>query len=279
MISPVDSNRPRPRENQIALGRYALLGALMGFGFYAIVAVGILRLLVGSILADQGQLPWSCRVMSDPINGVTFSAFGAAMAILYSRNRRANAEGRAFEADLIAGDDRTLLLPKDAQDIRRHLQQLSEPLSASNLVRLLRAATTRSRAAWNAADVADAIRSQSEVVSNEIDSEYAMVRYLAWAIPSIGFIGTVLGIGKAMGTIGVTPGDDDGGKSGIELAAEHLNTAFDTTFVALSLSLILMYFVHAVLAKEDRLLTRGVDWCMSNFANRMHIKQEMTIDE
>lgn len=63
MISPIESKTPSPRENHISLGSCALLGALLGIAFYAVVAVGILRLLVGSILADQGHLPWGCRVM------------------------------------------------------------------------------------------------------------------------------------------------------------------------------------------------------------------------
>ena len=38
-----------------------------------------------------------------------------------------------------------------------------------------------------------------EAESDRLDSEMSMIRYIAWAIPSIGFLGTVRGIGQHWG--------------------------------------------------------------------------------
>ena len=57
-------------------------------------------------------------------------------------------------------------------------------------------------------------------------------------------------------------------------AAAHLHTAFDTTFVALVLSLILMYFLHRVQAEQDMFLAKATDWCLQRLPFRMHISKE-----
>ena len=50
----------------------------------------------------------------------------------------------------------------------------------------------------NVQNVSDSIKSSIEMLSTKQDSDNAMIRYLIWAIPSVGFIGTVRGIGLAL---------------------------------------------------------------------------------
>ena len=64
------------------------------------------------------------------------------------------------------------------------------------------------------------------------------VNYLAWAIPAIGFLGTVRGLAGGMSMAGSQ--EAELGKF-IKQATDQLGIAFDCTFVALALSLLLMY--------------------------------------
>ena len=75
-----------------------------------------------------------------------------------------------------------------------------------------------------------------------------MVRYIAWAIPSIGFIGTVRGIGAALGQAHKAV---EGDISGVTL---NLGVAFNSTFVALILSIIIMFLLHQLQHMQDRLV-------------------------
>jgi hypothetical protein len=87
-----------------------------------------------------------------------------------------------------------------------------------------------------------AAEARFQELKDELESRLEPVRYLAWAVPSIGFVGTVLGIGSAMLTADeiISAGSDSHAQeSAIQVVTGHLGTAFDTTLVALLCSLLL----------------------------------------
>ena len=75
-----------------------------------------------------------------------------------------------------------------------------------------------------------------------------MVRYISWAIPSIGFIGTVRGIGDALGQAYKAV---EGDISGVTVS---LGVAFNSTFVALVLSIVIMFALHQLQLSQERLV-------------------------
>ena len=75
-----------------------------------------------------------------------------------------------------------------------------------------------------------------------------MLRYLIWAIPSLGFVGTVRGIGQALSNADKALAGDISGMS------QSLGVAFNSTFVALLISLVLMLVLHLLQKLEDNLL-------------------------
>ena len=81
-----------------------------------------------------------------------------------------------------------------------------------------------------------------------MDTELSMVRYLAWAIPSVGFIGTVRGIGQALGRANEAVGGDISG------VTQSLGVAFNSTFVALVISIVLMFLLHQLQEAQERLV-------------------------
>ena len=87
-----------------------------------------------------------------------------------------------------------------------------------------------------------------EAENSRLDSELSMVRYITWAIPSIGFIGTVRGIGDALGQAYKAV---EGDISGVTVG---LGVAFNSTFVALVLSIIIMFALHQLQLSQERLV-------------------------
>ena len=91
--------------------------------------------------------------------------------------------------------------------------------------------------------------------SDRLDSELSMVRYIAWAIPSIGFIGTVRGIGDALAqAYKAVEGDISG-------VTASLGVAFNSTFVALVLSIVLMFCLHQLQLTQERLVLDCQRYC------------------
>lgn len=89
------------------------------------------------------------------------------------------------------------------------------------------------------------------------ESSYAFPRILVWAIPLLGFIGTVVGISRAVsGFSGFLEqsGDVEQIKEGIGTVTGGLAVAFDTTLLALFLSVVVMIPLVLVERYESRLL-------------------------
>lgn len=97
-----------------------------------------------------------------------------------------------------------------------------------------------------------------DTLEKHIESSYNILRYIAWAIPSLGFIGTVLGIGSALGNVSLLSQD-------ITLVTKPLGTAFDTTLIALVESMILMFFLYNTQRKEENLLNSIDLFCQEKF--------------
>ena len=100
------------------------------------------------------------------------------------------------------------------------------------------------------------------------DSSYGIIRYLAWAIPSIGFIGTVFGISGALANAADAVAGDISGITSM------LGTAFDTTLVSLFLSVILMFQLHRVQQREESLILNIQDYIIANFVNRIYVPKK-----
>ena len=107
--------------------------------------------------------------------------------------------------------------------------------------------------------VGDRLETETEAFDLAQQNSYALPRIVVWAIPILGFIGTVIGIGSAVGQFDsfLSNADDiDVLREGLAQVTGGLGTAFDTTFLALSISLLVMLPLAAVERIEQRILTR-----------------------
>ena len=93
-----------------------------------------------------------------------------------------------------------------------------------------------------------------------------MVRYIAWAIPSIGFIGTVRGIGEALAQAHKAVEGDIGG------VTQALGVAFNSTFIALLLSIVLMFLVHQLQLLQERLVRESKTYCDRQLIRHMKVR-------
>jgi biopolymer transport protein ExbB/TolQ len=171
-----------------------------------------------------------------------------ALAIMGYKGRRILREGELLERSLLEIPEGTSVLPEDAREYSRSLEALPEEEQDYLLSRTLLSALQRFATTGSIQAVADTIRENCEVESDRLDSEMSMVRYIAWAIPSIGFIGTVRGIGDALGQAYKAV---EGDISGVTIS---LGVAFNSTFVALVLSIVIMFCLHQLQLSQERLV-------------------------
>ena len=97
-----------------------------------------------------------------------------------------------------------------------------------------------------------------------MDASYALVRVFVWAVPTLGFIGTVLGLGAAVGGFSEsldTAASLESLKASIGTVTGGLGVAFDTTLLALVLSIVIMFPASAVQRMEEGLIGAVDDYC------------------
>jgi biopolymer transport protein ExbB/TolQ len=171
-----------------------------------------------------------------------------ALAILAQKVARLREERRLIARGLVALGEGMRILPGDVREHARQVEVLSEGEREALVPRVLLTTLHRFGATGSIADASAAARSVFEGEADRLDSEMSLLRYIAWAIPAIGFIGTVRGIGDALAQAHrAMQGDLSGVTSG-------LGTAFNSTLIALLLSLVLMFLLHHLQEEQDRLV-------------------------
>ena len=111
-------------------------------------------------------------------------------------------------------------------------------------------------------------RAQFEACSESarLDAELSMIRYIVWAVPSIGFIGTVRGIGQALGQAHrAVEGDIVG-------VTSSLGVAFNSTFIALVISLFIMFLMHQLQLLQERLVLDTQRYCDVNLLRHLAVR-------
>ncbi|MBY0460793.1 MAG: MotA/TolQ/ExbB proton channel family protein [Gemmataceae bacterium] len=185
-----------------------------------------------------------------------------AALILQSRYREVLRQRRAFRLDLLPTEEGARILPEDARPLARKVEQVTggRPFVLANMIRLGLGKFAISR---SATDVAEVVRNQADVEMSRMVTGMSTVNYLAWAIPAVGFVGTVRGLGGAFGV-------DTQGSAFEQQAKDQLKIAFDCTLVALLLSLVVMYFIHTVQRAEETLVTNAQEYCQEHLLLRLY---------
>jgi biopolymer transport protein ExbB/TolQ len=160
----------------------------------------------------------------------------------------------------------TSILPEDARKFARPLQALPADQRDYLLPRALLTALQRFGATRSIQDSAGAVRGVCDVESDRLDSELSLVRYIIWAIPSIGFLGTVRGIGDALGQAQrAVEGDIVG-------VTVSLGVAFNSTLIALVVSMVIMFLLHQLQLLQERLVLDTQNYCDVNLIYHLQVR-------
>jgi biopolymer transport protein ExbB/TolQ len=173
-------------------------------------------------------------------------------------------ERRLLDEQLLPIAEGVRVLPEDTREYSRQLQALPAAERSALLPRVLLNALIRFGATRNVQDVASSIQQLVSSEADRLDSELSMVRYILWAIPAIGFIGTVRGIGLALN---MAHRAVEGDVSGV---TENLGTAFNSTLIALLVSILLMFLVHQLQLMQERLVFDAGTYADEHLIRHLH---------
>jgi biopolymer transport protein ExbB/TolQ len=156
-------------------------------------------------------------------------------------------QARALHDPLVFIDD----TPRSPQELLAALRSLPEDRRNTLLANRLREALEAVVRRGSADRVDQDLQYLAEADAARAQSGYALVRIIVWAIPILGFLGTVIGITLAIASLSPQALEES-----LPAVTGGLGTAFDTTALALALSMVLMFVQFVVERMETRLLAR-----------------------
>ena len=181
-------------------------------------------------------------------------------------------QASAFALDLLPESSGRQITPVNVERFRLHVMDHARKRPSSILLQRVWHALDHFRRGNSRSEVADFLSEQSQLDAAATHGSYSLLKVFLWAIPIFGFIGTVLGIGKAVGGFSAVLGAaDDLGQIKMTLSevTVGLAVAFDTTLLALVLSVLIAFPASMVQRREERLLAQVEDWCSEHLVRRL----------
>lgn len=153
---------------------------------------------------------------------------------------------------------RTTEAAEHSEDLLDRLGRLFERRKGEVYVNRLRAALEHVRRRGSADALDDELKYLSDVDAARLYAGHGLFRVIVWAIPILGFLGTVIGITMALNGVDFSAPDKS-----MFAVLKGLGLKFDTTALALSLAMVLM-FLHLIVEKSENRLLEDVDRRVQN---------------
>jgi len=145
---------------------------------------------------------------------------------LFVRWRVAERELRFTKRRYLPEDDETVLQFADLGPIRR---QVSKAFDGEHgfLPSLIDLSVLQFQSSRSVDQTAAVMNHALELIAHRVELRYGLVRFIAWLVPTIGFIGTVYGLGASLYEAGAST------EINVQETARALGVGFDCTMVAL----------------------------------------------
>jgi len=210
---------------------------------------------------DDGRLINERNWMS--VQAFMWVAMFTGMGELRIRGRAMRCDQAILRARLLPEDERSLLTADDLRPIYVKARGLSRTAVLPVLVRRL---TMEFRKSKSIDRVNGLLDSSLELFLHQLDLRYTLMRYLVWVIPTLGFVGTVIGIADAMSFAG---SGAVAAENLLSPTTQKLAVAFYTTLVALLQSGLLVLGMNSVQAGEEQAINDAGQYCLENLVMRL----------
>jgi biopolymer transport protein ExbB/TolQ len=206
--------------------------------------------------------------------GPALILFFWAISALYIKSRKLEFQRRALKLAAVPQQPDFVLNEATARTVLERLHSLVDNPRHFILLNRIERALSNLHNIGGIGEVADILRSQAENDENQIASSYTMVSGVVWAIPVLGFIGTVQGLSLAVGNFGRTlqaGGEVSRLKDSLMGVTGGLSTAFETTLVGLVGALIVQLYMSFLQQREAEFLDECNDYCHSHVISKLRL--------
>lgn len=241
----------------------AIKSGLIGVGFTAALYALLFPLQenVGALFYGRGWVPVVITLLT-----------GWAVGILVLKYAKLRRQRDSMLFDVLPSEIGDEITTQNLPKFIKHVRELPMDSSRSFLISRVLRGLDHFRVRRNISEVGEMLQSQSDIDRNAVTSSYSLPNVFLWAIPILGFIGTVLGIGIAVGEFAGTmdaAGDLDTMKESLGMVMGGLGTAFDTTLLALCMAVLLIFPIKSMQKMEEDLLDWVDEYVNENLLKRL----------
>ncbi len=192
----------------------------------------------------------------------TYIAFFLSLELINEKRAFIGHQKSLNEKTVIGKADRPVYLPENVNQIKVKAEE--SPYKDSIINKVIIRACAKFRGTQSTSEMMNMVSEQMQAYSDHEYIEQAPIRYLNSAIPSLGFIGTVIGLSNAMKWAN---------SGNMNIITQELGVAFDTTLVALVLGLIINWFTSLMEKESDSLFIEIKQIITDKLINRIEMTQ------
>jgi len=242
-----------------------LIGILLGVAFYAVLMTTPLsRTSFGQIFLDRGPTQHAVVVL-----------FFWSLASLVFKRSKLRLQRQALDVRVLPDEPGFVISPSNVDQVLDRIREIADDPRHFMTLNRVEVALSNLRNLGRVGDVEEILRSQASQDESQMETSYALLQGFVWAIPVLGFIGTVLGLSQAIGsfTAVLGTGEDVSAITGaLGKVTAGLATAFDTTLVALVAALIIQLLMVMTKKSEEEFLDESMEYGMRNIVGRLRLE-------
>jgi biopolymer transport protein ExbB/TolQ len=293
--APAAPGNPSPSNSRVALswageeienrlgifraGRFTTVNKSLSF-VAAVLLTAVFYMLDVALLNYVPAVHRFAIIFMRPANVYTIGPavllFFWAMSSLFIKSRKLDFQRRALQLAAVPQQPDFVLNEATARIVLERIHNLVDHPRHFILLNRIERALSNLHNIGGLGDVSTILRSQAENDENQIASSYTMIAGMVWAIPVLGFIGTVQGLSQAVGNFGKTlqaSAEVARLKESLLGVTGGLSTAFETTLVGLVAALIIQLFLSYLQQRETDFLDECNDYCHSHVIAKLRLQR------
>ena len=195
-----------------------------------------------------------------------------AMAMLAVKRLKLSLQRKALDMKIIPSDPNFVLTAVTANEVLANLYSQVDSPAHFILADRLERSLVNLRNLGSVSSVSECLKTSAENDDSLLSSSYTVLKGFIWAVPVLGFIGTVIGLSSAVGGFGSIVAKGAGVeelKASLGGVTGGLAVAFETTLIALVAALVVQLLLTFVLNREEMFLDECADYCHKNVLSRM----------
>lgn len=242
-----------------------LIGILLAVVFYVVIsATPLAESAFGQVFLNRGPTQHAVVVL-----------FFWSLVILLFKRAKIPLQRRALDVRVLPEEPGFVISPSTVGQVLQRIHEVADDPRHFIVLNRVDVALSNLRNLGRIGDVEEIMRAQAAQDESQMETSYALIQGFVWAIPVLGFIGTVLGLSQAIGsfTAVLGTGEDVSAITGaLGKVTAGLATAFDTTLVALVAALIIQLLIVMTKKAEEEFLDEAIEYGIRNIVGRLRLE-------